>query len=253
MGALDDAIREHLELKRRHGASEEEIQQAEAEALGPARREPGVDAFADEPDLSPPPPPPPPAATYDEPFDQHFDDDTVHEPYIEEVPPFAAEADDHPPPPAPDSVPLDPTALRALPGELAAAGPPPVSEAPVEEPPVEEPPVEAAPAEDAPVEAPEPGTPKPHGDPAFGDDLPPGDDSDRASTAILDDPLRDAPRPPIHHEPGEDEPPAPARPQGAGSSDEDVLEETPDFLQDTPDHDKLWFEQKPPRDFDLDD
>src|SRR4051812_7322182 len=38
MGALDDAIREHLELKRRHGASEEEISQAEAEALGPARR-----------------------------------------------------------------------------------------------------------------------------------------------------------------------------------------------------------------------
>src|SRR3954462_11255020 len=41
MGALDDAIREHLELKRRHGASEQEIRQAEAEALGPARRTPG--------------------------------------------------------------------------------------------------------------------------------------------------------------------------------------------------------------------
>src|SRR3954466_6657327 len=41
MGALDDAIREHLELKRRHGASDEEIRQAEAEALGPARRVPG--------------------------------------------------------------------------------------------------------------------------------------------------------------------------------------------------------------------
>ena len=34
--------------------------------------------------------------------------------------------------------------------------------------------------------------------------------------------------------------------------DEDVLEETPDFLQDTPEHDRLWFEQKPPRDFDFD-
>jgi hypothetical protein len=32
-----------------------------------------------------------------------------------------------------------------------------------------------------------------------------------------------------------------------------VLEETPDFLQETPEHDKLWFEQKPPRDFDFDD
>ena len=34
--------------------------------------------------------------------------------------------------------------------------------------------------------------------------------------------------------------------------DEDVLEETPDFLQETPEHDRLWFEQKPPRDFDFD-
>jgi hypothetical protein len=33
---------------------------------------------------------------------------------------------------------------------------------------------------------------------------------------------------------------------------EDVLEETPDFLQETPEHDRLWFEQRPPRDFDFD-
>src|SRR3954465_12680379 len=46
MGALDDAIREHLELKRRHGASEDEIKQAEAEALGPARRVAGSGAGA---------------------------------------------------------------------------------------------------------------------------------------------------------------------------------------------------------------
>ena len=32
----------------------------------------------------------------------------------------------------------------------------------------------------------------------------------------------------------------------------DVLEDTPDFLQQTPEHDRLWFEQKPPRDFDFD-
>jgi hypothetical protein len=38
MGVLDDAIREHLDLKRRRGASDEEIARAEAEALGPARR-----------------------------------------------------------------------------------------------------------------------------------------------------------------------------------------------------------------------
>ena len=39
--------------------------------------------------------------------------------------------------------------------------------------------------------------------------------------------------------------------QGAGSSVEDVLEETPDFLRDTPEQERLWFEQRPPRDFDF--
>jgi hypothetical protein len=33
---------------------------------------------------------------------------------------------------------------------------------------------------------------------------------------------------------------------------EDVLEETPEFLEDAPEHDRLWFEQRPPRDFDFD-
>jgi hypothetical protein len=41
-------------------------------------------------------------------------------------------------------------------------------------------------------------------------------------------------------------------PPAAPGEDEDVLEETPEFLQDTPDHDRLWFEQRPPRDFDFD-
>jgi len=34
--------------------------------------------------------------------------------------------------------------------------------------------------------------------------------------------------------------------------DGDVLEETPEFLSESPDHDKLWFEQSGPRDFDFD-
>ena len=33
---------------------------------------------------------------------------------------------------------------------------------------------------------------------------------------------------------------------------EDVLEETPEFLRDTPEQERLWFEQQPPRDFDFD-
>ena len=31
----------------------------------------------------------------------------------------------------------------------------------------------------------------------------------------------------------------------------DELAETPEFLEDAPEHDKLWFEQKPPKDFDF--
>jgi hypothetical protein len=69
--------------------------------------------------------------------------------------------------------------------------------------------------------------------------------------------------------PGEAPPPAPAPAQADHLGEEtveydveaeqfgehkgeDVLEETPEFLQDTPDHDRLWFEQRPPRDFDFD-
>jgi hypothetical protein len=41
---------------------------------------------------------------------------------------------------------------------------------------------------------------------------------------------------------------------GAAQEDpvEDVLEETPEFLRDTPEQERLWFEQRPPRDFDFD-
>ena len=38
MGLLDDAIREHLELKRRRGADPGELERQEREALGPVRR-----------------------------------------------------------------------------------------------------------------------------------------------------------------------------------------------------------------------
>jgi hypothetical protein len=81
MGLLDDAIREHLELKRRHGADPQEVARQEDEALGPigghephdeADHEPERDApeihedqlaLADEP---PAPYEPPAAAEEDE-------------------------------------------------------------------------------------------------------------------------------------------------------------------------------------------
>jgi hypothetical protein len=34
---------------------------------------------------------------------------------------------------------------------------------------------------------------------------------------------------------------------------EDVLEDTPEFLEESPEDDELWFEQRPPKDFDFDD
>ena len=49
MGLLDEAIKEHLELKRRHGADPGEVARLEHEALGPARRDPAPAAMADEP------------------------------------------------------------------------------------------------------------------------------------------------------------------------------------------------------------
>ncbi|HEY2054868.1 MAG TPA: hypothetical protein VGH14_13125 [Solirubrobacterales bacterium] len=64
-------------------------------------------------------------------------------------------------------------------------------------------------------------------------------------------------------EPARDEEPAAAEEPGGDEEDdeteydpetghEDVLEDTPRFLEDAPEDDDLWFEQKPPKDFDLD-
>ena len=48
-----------------------------------------------------------------------------------------------------------------------------------------------------------------------------------------------------------------AEQEAEGDSDffdqDDVLEATPDFLEETPEHDRLWFEQKEPKDFDFGD
>jgi hypothetical protein len=48
MGLLDDAIREHLELKRLRGADPGEVARAENDALGPVQREAEVQAPASE-------------------------------------------------------------------------------------------------------------------------------------------------------------------------------------------------------------
>jgi hypothetical protein len=90
MGLLDDAIREHLELKRRHGADPGEVERQEREALGAARG----GEFAPEGG-----PAPPPAAPFDA-------DDSV--PEAAEPPEFDERAAPAPEPDEPAAAPPEP-------------------------------------------------------------------------------------------------------------------------------------------------
>src|SRR5215218_9144770 len=158
MGLLDDAIREHLELKRRHGADPDEVSRQEREALGAPVRGAFAKPAGEQPD----------------------------------------EGD-------------EPAAVAA--SEALA----PEAEAEVADvPEFDEPPEMPGEPEPEPAERPAAREPEPEPEP----------------------------RP-------EPEPESAAPPAEPGQGD-DVLEETPDFLQETPEHDRLWFEQKPPRDFDWD-
>src|SRR3954471_2464490 len=59
MGLRDDAIREHLELKRKHGADPEDVARQEQEALGPGKRNEFAHAEPEpEPELGLEPPAP---------------------------------------------------------------------------------------------------------------------------------------------------------------------------------------------------
>jgi hypothetical protein len=212
MGLLDDAIREHLDLKRRRGADPTEIERAEQEALGPVRRGPDAppagagdeahfaydheDEDEWEEDLDERAPAAPPRS--DEEYDPFEDDEEEYEPL-----PHGAEEDHDPEPPA-----------RA-PARFADEDPFEDEEPFADEPPTQ---VSRRPAE---PDASESDSPRPH--PADR----PRSESAGGETVEYD-----------------------SLSEGEG---EDVLEETPEFLQDTPDHDRLWFEQKPPRDFDFND
>jgi hypothetical protein len=221
MGVLDDAIRDHLDLKRRHGADPEEIERAEREALGPVRRDPGAPGQIE--------------ATEDgaEAFDPEDELDWEFEGGSEErsvaMMSDRERVSDQPAP--------------GVSAEQPVLDQPPATEA--DQDPVfdqdllhEEQPTTVAPSA-TPVEPTQPREPesKP-------------DAGDATVEYSLDDALAG------HEEKGR-ESPVEEEPRGAETEkratehDEDVLEETPDFLQDTPDHDRLWFEQRPPRDFDL--
>lgn len=219
MGVLDEAIRQHIELKRRHGASEQELQRKEEEALGPARR--GAQADGDEGDEAGADATPAAQAAPDsEPAETPFSEQETRIFSAADEPEDVALVDEPdesvlPDPPEVSEVDGEPDAEPALPERDAepAAGPAPVDDW-LEPDPAPEPPP-APPARDAPRL-------NRFGDPPLGVER------------------EDVARPRANDHADDDEP-------------EDVLEETPEFLQETPEHDRLWFEQKPPRDFDFDD
>jgi hypothetical protein len=196
MGLLEDAIREHLELKRRHGAGEDEVRRQEVEALGPVRR--GVESAGE------------------------AEEESAAEEALAAEEARAAE-EEHAV--AEAAAPDDVSELFDLdrPREDASR-----SETQLLEPDELE---ELAPAR---------GTTPPEGVPSVGDE----------------ERLKEEEEPFADEEPLADEEPATedesSSEEAPSEGEEDVLEETPEFLQDTPEHDRLWFEQKPPRDFDFD-
>jgi hypothetical protein len=321
MGILDEAIREHLELKRQHGADDSELKQLEDQAFGQSERpgaegapeagEPGPDAAAEAPtefmsqphpgDAEPQGQPPEEAVNQEpppvrrEPAAGMADiqeapartEEPEERPAVEEEPAAAEEqpaveeepaaeeqpAGEHEAIPDPQggaashsteerhAIADQPTQMYDVEEEFASAEAP----APADEDLVAEEMTEARlgpaaeplpPASDAPDEDDE--------DDDFFDEQRLSDELDQALEAPLDPepafeeeaepaleepaPITDEPEPAATHT---EEHEAPAAEKA--DSDEDVLEETPDFLEETPEDDELWFEQKPPKDFDFDD
>ncbi|MHB8657298.1 MAG: hypothetical protein ACYC91_04975 [Solirubrobacteraceae bacterium] len=202
MGLLDDAIREHLDLKRRRGGDPAEIERAEREALGPVRRGPET-TLEIEPD--------PTAVSYEEAAPAEWSDPDEDDWEASEL------AYDEPAVGLADTADGPPTPRAPHPG--TAETPPAHSDA--AEMPLDPPAVEFAPGPA------DPSQPLPHAAPdVFDPEEPVGGETVEYD---VEEALTRKP-----------------------NAKEDVLEETPEFLQDTPDHDRLWFEQRPPKDFDFD-
>jgi hypothetical protein len=233
MGLLDDAIREHLDLKRRRGADPDEVQRAEREALGPVRRgreeSEEVELIDDDAAVEE-------GAAYDHDEGQDWADGLSDDDEPEEVKKkprkFFGRKSKLAPEPDFDDEPVSEPQSRATQKPSA---------------------FEELPAFDEPLSTRDAASSQPSGDP-FEDPAP-----TEAHRAITDAP-ESGPVAPPPSEPA-------SRPTGGETVEydveraleenqteegDDVLEETPEFLQDTPDHDRLWFEQRPPRDFDFD-
>lgn len=248
MGILDDAIREHLELKRKHGAGEDELKELEDSAFGPPER-PGSEngdeaAFeAEEEDLlaeAEEPEPEGDATTVmpseGEPFDQ-----VAEEP----AEPAFAEAEE-----------LSPAeqARQEYPQLQDTA-----AHAPIE---AEEPsPVQSTEEQDAleislfESDDDEEDFDVGEIDLELEDGEPVAEESAREHDLIEPDAVVD-PDPTDESVVAGDESDWPAQaPEGeeeATGEAHDMLEETPDFLKEAPESDEMWFEQDEPKDFDFD-
>jgi hypothetical protein len=319
MGILDEAIREHLELKRQHGAGDSELQQLEDEAFGQANRpgdEQAPDPMAEAPtqfmeqpevaedesarreptiaDLQEPPPLPEPKQTavvedVAEPELAPADEAPAEEerPAIEhEIVADAVEASG-PSTEERQTIAEQPTEMFDVEQELG--GPPsPTDEELVEEEIAEprlaptDPLAGLAETEEAEVSvqgpAPDDDDEYDDEDDAFWNEQRLSDELDQALEAPPEPEPEPAAEAEIETAP-DAEPEEPAEPDAEPESEEneappetaeeaapvvesepasahpeeDVLEETPDFLEETPEDDQLWFEQKPPKDFDFDD
>ncbi len=230
MGLLDDAIREHLELKRRSGEDSRRLAQLEHEAFGPIRRgDPALDLQ-------------PPAAGGDAAAAPEVDEPSAGDLLLQEpapAPPHAYEPEPatfQPEPEQPEPVVPAREPAPDLPPEPVAREPEPyVPPAPAPEPDV---PPATQPAEEiASLPADQPTAAFSLSDlEALGDEPP---------TTVREPEAATPPSPPPAALPAQDVVPA------DDEGEHDVLEETPEFLEETPEHDRLWFEQKPPRDFEF--
>jgi hypothetical protein len=292
MSILDDAIREHLELKRAHGADDAELKKLEDEAFGPPQRPDEQDPLAEAPTEF--------LVAPDIGADEAKEEARTRSPNIadlQEAPePLDAPAEEEHPATEQEAI-ADaghsteerhaiadqPTEIFDVEGEFEDAAT--ESDAPSDE---EIADAELAEPRLAPVDplAGIDGDELEISDERGDDDLEEEDD-DFFSEQRLSDELNQALATPVPGEPGsppteeaeavvevtevdedveeedsgefaaaddegeeedlEEDKEAPGQPK------EDLLEDTPDFLEDAPEDDNLWFEQKPPKDFDFDD
>lgn len=255
MGILDEAIREHLELKRRHGADDSELRQLEDEAFGQAERpgdgEAAPDPFAEAPTefIAAPEPGDEPAeetkrelsdiaALQEAPEPEH---EAEAEP--EPEPEVGAEAEEIEEAPEPAEEEQPAMEHEVVPEPPEPSGPSTEEREVIADQPTEMYDVEGeAEAVEGEVEAVES-----EEDDDFWNEQRLSDELSQALEAPAEEEPEEAPAEEESEEAGADE--EDSEPQEA---DEDILEDTPEFLEDSED-DQLWFEQKPPKDFDFDD